>query len=285
MKLAIISGKGGTGKTSIAVGLFLAMVKSNISVSLVDLDVEEPNTHLFFKKDKEDKKSTPISFFIPQSNSELCTYCGACSTACQYHALAVFSNSWMVFPELCHDCRRCYDHCPTGALTKNPIKVGKVQTKNFQKSLLIEGRMETGKTQTTHVIKETKKQVLEPLWQIWDGPPGTSCPALESIKGANRIWVVTEPSPLGMHDLKLILSALKEEPVVKEVILNKSEKIIPPKIIKICQEFQVPLIAQFPFSKKGAKAYAHGKSLWDIKKNRPTFLNLVKHFKGVFHES
>lgn len=285
MKLAIISGKGGTGKTSIAVGLFLAMAKSNIPVSLVDLDVEEPNTHLFFKKENQNPKKIPLSFFIPQLDQNLCTHCGACALVCQYHALAVFSNSWMLFPELCHACKRCYDHCPTGALKEKPRVIGQVQKQVLNNGILAEGRMETGNTQTTHVIKETKKQVLEPLYQIWDGPPGTSCPALESVRGANRIWVVTEPSPLGMHDLKLILSALKEEPVVKEVILNKSEKLIPPKIIEICQEFQVPVIAQIPFSKKGAKAYAHGKSLWDIKKNRPIFLNLVKHLKGVFNES
>ena len=262
MKIAIASGKGGTGKTTLSVNLasFLAEQKQ---VVLADLDVEEPNSGLFIQADLIHEENTYK--MVPEWMEDQCTLCGVCQKVCNFHAVIQLDKMIMVFPELCHACYACSELCPSDALPMIRKKMGKL--KYFRKDNLnfIESRLDIGEEQAVPLIKQTQQYISKQLngidIHIYDSPPGTSCPVIEATKDVDYVILVTEPTPFGLHDLKLAVETMRELKKEMGVVINR-DGIGNNDVWKYCEKEQIPVLAKIPNDRRIAEMYAQGQLIY-----------------------
>lgn len=288
MKIAIASGKGGTGKTTLSTNL-AAYIAESQKVVLSDLDVEEPNSGLFIKGAliKEENKFT----MKPEWKEDKCTLCGLCQEVCNYNAIVKLGNEIVVFPELCHSCYACSELCPTNALPMVPQKMGVL--KHFEKNGIsfIESRLDIGQEQAVPLIAQTLEFVdenfLDTSIKLYDSPPGTSCPVIEATKDADFIILITEPTPFGFNDLKLAIETMKKLEKKFAVVINRFG-IGNDDVVEYCEKENIPLIAKIPNDRKVAELYSRGELIYDkipevkqeLKKITDYILNILKPNKA-----
>jgi MinD superfamily P-loop ATPase len=251
MIVTVASGKGGTGKTSVAVNMALSVG----NVQLLDCDVEEPNAYLFLNVDSQ--RTEPICTSIPLINHELCTYCGKCSSACQYNALFVASENLLVFPELCHGCGGCALVCPKSAITWEKHRIGAVKFGSADDLTLVYGELEVGKPLAVPIIKAVKSHIAEGKNVIIDSPPGTSCSFVETVRGSDFCVLVTEPTPFGLHDLKIAVQVLKKIAVPFGVVVNRAG-IGDNKVYEYCRTENINVLLEIPYQRRIAELYSKG---------------------------
>ncbi len=262
MKIAIASGKGGTGKTTLSTNLATFMAES-ANVVLTDLDVEEPNSGLFVQG--ELLHSEPKNKMIPHWEKENCSLCGNCQKVCNFNAILKMGDSIMVFPELCHGCYACCELCPTESLPMQPKQMGEL--KHFRAGDLdfVESRLMISEEQAVPLIKQTIDYVdanfPADTFKIFDAPPGTSCPVIEATKDADLVLLITEPTPFGLHDLKLAVETVRQLGKPFGVVLNR-HGIGDDKVPAYCAAEGIPLVACIPNSRKIAETYAAGQLLY-----------------------
>ena len=254
MNIAIVSGKGGTGKTLVATNLaYLASRQKK--VRLVDLDVEEPNDRLFFKTDKITEKAAEI--MMPDVDNSICNSCGKCSEVCQFNAIINYGADTLVFPELCHSCYACYELCPVKAIKVKFREIGKLGSYKSGNLQLTEGRLNVGELSAPFLIKKVKDQVSNNTLNFLDCPPGNSCSLVEAISDADFVVVVTEPTLFGLHDFKAIVETLYMLKKDFGVVINKyspDNKLID----EYCLEEHIGILGRIPLSQKTAAIYAAG---------------------------
>ena len=251
MIISVASGKGGTGKTTVSTSLALSVE----GAMLLDCDVEEPNSHLFIKPDIGEKENVYIP--VPEVDEALCNGCGKCREICRYNAIAVLNDNVLVFEELCHGCGSCSYFCPQGAIHERDREVGVVEIGDKNGLQFIHGKLLIGTPMPTPVIKAVKKHIDPAKVNIIDVPPGTSCPVVESIKGSDYCILVTEPTPFGLHDLKLAVSVLQKMKIPFGVVINRSD-LGDNKTKEYCDRNRIPLLMKIPFDRNIASAYARG---------------------------
>jgi MinD superfamily P-loop ATPase len=255
MKIAIASGKGGTGKTLISTNLARVALEKG-RVCLFDLDVEEPNAHLFFQQIKQ--QSQAVEKMIPVVDDSICELSGVCSKVCEYHAIITLANQVMVFPELCHSCYGCLEMCPSHAISEGKKQIGQIKHGTKNGLQLVSGLLKVGESSTTALIRDVKKfPVQECEWYIYDAPPGTSCPVIETVKDLDYVVLVGEPTPFGLHDLNLLVQVLQEIGQPFGVVVNKS---VPgnERIEKYCAQKDIDILTHIPLRSDIAGAYAKG---------------------------
>ena len=251
MKLAIASGKGGTGKTTIATNLALSLE----NVQLLDCDVEEPDSHLFL--DIKLKKIDDILISIPKIDEKKCDYCGECSRFCQYHALAVVRDKVLFFPDLCHGCGGCTLVCPKVAITEETRPIGKLEGGSYGKLEFYQGLLNIGEAMATPIIKALKNKIKENKNTIIDSPPGTACPVIESVNETDFVLLVTEPTPFGLHDLKLAVEMVRAMNLPFGIIINR-DGIGDNRVEKYCDEEKIKILMKIPHDEQIARLYSKG---------------------------
>lgn len=251
MIVSIASGKGGTGKTSVAVNMALSIG----NVQLLDCDVEEPNVHLLLKPKLNEEK--PVYVSIPRINEEICDYCGKCAEFCQYNAIFVSSEKVLIFPELCHSCGGCSIVCPRKAITEEKHRIGTLKLGSARDLKLVYGELEVGEPMAVPVIREVKRHIASDKPIILDSPPGTSCPVIETVKGSDFCVLVTEPTPFGLHDLKITVQVLEDMGIPFGVVLNRAG-IGDKKVYEYCGEKDIPILLEIPFQRRIAELYSRG---------------------------
>ncbi|NPA37639.1 MAG: P-loop NTPase [Chlorobi bacterium] len=266
-KIAVASGKGGTGKTTVSVNLYHFINKYlTQEVQLVDCDVEEPNDLLFFGNAKEVSRET-INQMVPRIDNEKCTYCRKCAEWCEFNAIVVIPPVQFaeVNPSLCHSCGACLVACEYDAMKEYPEPIGEVTFYKTEEGLgLAEGRLKIGSAMQTMLIKELKKRVPDNDGIVlFDAPPGTSCPVVETVSDADYILLVTEPTPFGLHDLTLMVEMLKEIKQPFGVIVNKAG-LGNNDVYDYLKKENIEIIGEIPFDKEYASKYAAGNLLQDI---------------------
>jgi len=263
MKIAIASGKGGTGKTTLSTNL-ASFLSENHKVILTDLDVEEPNSGLFLEK-KLIKKYDKFKM-IPEWNKTNCSLCGNCQEVCNYHAVIKIVDMIMVFPELCHSCYACSELCPTGSLPMIEKKMGELKHYKTGKFDFIESRLEIGEEQAVPLIKQSIKFVDEKFdtdyIKIFDSPPGTSCPVIEATKDADFVILITEPTPFGFNDLVLAIETMQELKKDFGVVINRYG-LGNNDIEEYCKKHNINILAKIPNSKQIAELYSKGELLYN----------------------
>jgi len=267
MKIAIASGKGGTGKTTVAVNLYYFLSKNlNGNVQLIDCDVEEPNDLLFFPGSVK-TDGLEIYNFVPEIDTEKCTFCRKCTDWCEFNAITLVKNLGFaeVSHDLCHSCGACSTACEFDAITEHPQSLGTISEYEvgFGKRVT-EGRLRIGSSMQTALIKEVKKATAGNAdITIFDAPPGTSCPVVETVSDADYVILVTEPTPFGLYDLKLTVDLIEELNISFGVVVNKAG-LGDRKVYDFLESKQIELIGDIPFSKEYASQYSKGELIRNI---------------------
>ncbi len=263
MKIAIASGKGGTGKTTLSANLAAFLSKTE-SVVLADLDVEEPNSGLFIKGKLADEETKYK--MIPEWKEETCTLCGECQKNCNFHAVIQLGPQILVFPELCHSCYACSELCPTDSLPMVRQRMGELKHYSEDNIAFIESRLDIGQEQAVPLIGQTIQYVEDNfddnILKIYDAPPGTSCPVIEATKDADFIILVTEPTPFGLHDLKLAVETVKELRKPFAVVINRWG-LGDEKVLDYCKDNDIPIIAKIPNLRQIAEIYSRGELIFE----------------------
>jgi len=257
MIISVASGKGGTGKTTIAVNLALSLD----NVQLLDCDVEEPNAHIFLKP--EIKEKIPAFIPIPEVDETKCNTCGKCREVCAYHAIAVIPSSngdkgsVLIFPHLCHGCGACSLLCPQKAIKEVDKEIGVIELGTSGNIQFGHGKLNVGEIMAPPLIRQVKKHINPTRIVIIDAPPGTSCPVIAAVKESDYCILVTEPTPFGLNDLILAVEVLKKLRVPFGVVINRSD-IGDDKVDKYCQDNKIPVLLRIPFDRDIAFLYSRG---------------------------
>lgn len=251
MIIAIASGKGGTGKTTVAVNMALSLE----NVQLLDCDVEEPNSYILLQPTINE--ITQVCTQTPMISEELCDYCGKCSKFCAYNALFVASKTIMVFPELCHSCGGCKIVCPKNAITDKKRPIGIIKKGKAKDVEIVYGELNVGEAMAIPLIRAVKNQIKSDKTVIIDAPPGTACSLVVSVHKTDYCILVTEPTPFGLHDLKISVQVLKDLNVPMGVVINRAG-FGDRKVYQYCEKENIPLLMEIPFDKKIAKLYSRG---------------------------
>lgn len=256
MQLAIASGKGGTGKTTVALNLAYIASQQGKAVQYLDCDVEEPNGHLFLNPEIEETRS--VGMPVPEVDESKCTGCGLCREICQYNAITCFNKMVLVFPELCHGCGGCTLVCPENAITEKSRSVGIVEKGKSGNIQFVHGKLRIGEAMSPPLIREVKKEVNPDIINIIDVPPGTSCPVITAIQGSDFVLLVTEPTPFGLNDLELAVDMVKELGLLYGVVVNRHEN-NNESAREFCKKNNISILAEIPDDRRVAEAYSIGK--------------------------
>jgi MinD superfamily P-loop ATPase len=258
MTVAIASGKGGTGKTTLATNLSSHLAESR-PVVLVDLDVEEPNSGLFIRSALRHREDTFRP--VPVWDQQQCSLCGLCAEVCNFHAIIRIGEQIMVFPELCHSCHACSELCPADALPMNGLKMGTLTHSATQALSLVESRLDVGQEQAVPLIAQTiayvERTFPDNALKVFDAPPGTACPVTAATKSADVVILVTEPTPFGLHDLKLAVETMRELGKRFAVVVNRYG-IGNDTVLDYCRTEEIDVVAKLPNSRRVAELYSRG---------------------------
>jgi MinD superfamily P-loop ATPase len=255
MNIAIASGKGGTGKTTIAMSLAACYVKNGMDVALLDCDVEEPNVNLFLKAEIE--KTETFNVLIPNVDESRCSGCGECERICAFNAIVLVKGKPLVFSDMCHSCGGCYHICPERAIEEIDKATGVIESGSRNGICFAGGRLNIGEAMSPPLIREVKRRHRGSEVQILDSPPGTSCPAVEAMKDSDFVVLVTEPTPFGMHDLMLAAGAVRALGIPFGVVVNRAD-IGDGSFMEQYRERGYNVIASIPHSREIAEAYSRG---------------------------
>jgi MinD superfamily P-loop ATPase len=251
MKVAVASGKGGTGKTTVSVNLALSLE----NVQLLDCDVEEPDCNVYLGLHLEHLQDVTIP--VPYINKEKCTYCGKCADFCQFNALAIFPQNNVVFAELCHGCGGCTLICPEDAITERERAIGTLERGFLNTMEFIRGVLNIGEPMATPVIRVLKQTIDTSKRVILDSPPGNGCPVIETVSGCDFCLLVTEPTPFGLHDLKMAVKLTQVLSVPCGVVINRWGIGSAP-VEEYCSKEAIPVLMKIPHDRKIAELCAQG---------------------------
>jgi len=255
VKLALASGKGGTGKTTLSTALALS---ARGPVWLLDCDVEEPNCHIFIQP--ESQRTVPVPVPVPVIDDTKCTGCGACGEICQFNAIVPLGKKTLVFPELCHSCGGCARVCPSGAITEQDIIVGTLEISTRDHVTFVKGQLDVGRAMSGPVIKAVKQFASDDHVTVIDCPPGTSCPMIAAVSGVDFVLLVTEPTPFGLHDLRLAVETVRTLGLPFGVAINRSDA-GDDRVETYCRDEDIAVMVRIPEDRRIAEAYSNGNVL------------------------
>ena len=259
MRIVVASGKGGTGKTTIAVNLALSLFEREPG-QFLDCDVEEPNAHIFLKPRIE--HVTSMEKLLPTVNDALCTHCGDCAKACEFNAIAVIGKKVLVYNELCHGCGLCRMVCPTDAISEVPHELGVIESGTARLAPFSHGRLNIGEAMATPIIQKLKQTIIPDRLVVLDAPPGTGCPTIAALHGADLALLVTEPTPFGLHDLAAAVGVARTLNVPVAAIINR-DGVGDDRVEAYCRQEGIPIVMKIPFDREIASLYAAGIPLVD----------------------
>lgn len=255
MIISIASGKGGTGKTTVATNL-AASVGGDVQV--LDCDVEEPNSHLFLHPTVEEVQT--ITTPVPEVDTDKCNLCGKCAEICQFKAIVVIGETVLPFHELCHSCGGCMEVCPEKAITEVGRELGVIERGHRNGIEFVHGKLRVGEAMSPPLIRKVREYARPGVLTIIDAPPGTSCPVIASMKGADFVLLVTEPTPFGLHDLKLAVGAVNILGIPCGLVINRSD-MGDDQVRVFAREEGVPILMEIPFDRWIAETYSRGEMI------------------------
>ena len=255
--------KGGVGKSTFAILLSFKLVREGKKVVLCDCDVECPNDHLILNQ--ELKNPEPIYQEFPELDEEKCKKCGLCSRVCREHAIFWVKDNYPKFIlDLCSGCGACWITCPNNAIKRKKVIAGESFINKVKENFwLITGKSKIGIAETGPIVREVKKRAIDFAekinadYLIIDTSPGVHCNVIQALLNCNKVYAVTEPTPLGAYDLEVILELLKKLKIPAEIVLNKADVGNREKIEEIAKKFETKISIEIPYSEELVKAYCN----------------------------
>jgi len=273
--IAVASGKGGTGKTSVAVSLALSLP----DVQFLDCDVEEPNAAIFLRP--EIAETCPVSIPVPEVDEVKCAHCGKCAALCAYNAILDLGKKMLVFPHLCHGCGGCTLVCPEKAITEKGNNVGVVERGRADGIEFVQGILKVGEPMATPIIKKARSLIDKEKTVILDSPPGTSCPMIETVRTADFCILVTEPTPFGLNDLRLAVETVRQLQVPFGVIINCAG-VGNDEVKNYCLREDIPLLFEIPWDRRIAEGYSRGEPAVSVLPGmKNDFLKIIKKIQDM----
>lgn len=254
--IAVASGKGGTGKTTVAVNLAYWLAQRGRTVQYLDCDVEAPNGAIFLRPDFQSRRA--VSVPAPEVDLAKCDGCGRCGELCQYGAIVSVGGQVLTFEQLCHSCGGCARVCPTGAITEKGIEIGVIERGAAGAIDCVQGLLKIGHVRTPSLIREVKRCMDAAAIRIVDAPPGTSCPVVAAVRGADYVVLVTEPTPFGLHDLKLAVATVRTLGLPFGVVVNRVG-IGDGRAEDWCRDEGIAILAKLPEDRRIAECYSAGR--------------------------
>jgi MinD superfamily P-loop ATPase len=275
--VAIASGKGGTGKTTVATNLAQVAAGLGHKVQYLDCDVEEPNGHIFLKP--QITGASDIFLNVPKVDPEKCVACEKCGQICEYSAIVCINEHVLTFEQLCHSCGGCWRICPVGAIDTRPLKIGSLEFGRAGQVDFVAGKLRVGHVRTPALIKEVKKHTVKDCLAIIDVPPGTSCPVVQAVRNVDFVLLVTEPTPFGLHDLKLAVELLRQMNLPFAVVINRYG-VGNDEVEKYCAVENIKIVMKLPDDRRIAQAYSSGKMVTnELPEYESHFVDLAKALK------
>ncbi len=279
MIISVASGKGGTGKTTIATNLAASLERG---VKILDCDVEEPNSHLFLSPEIE--KTEPVFTPVPLIDENKCTYCNKCVEICRYKAITIIGKTILTFAELCHSCGGCMAVCPENAITEKGRELGHLDTGRSKEIGFVHGKLRVGEAMSPPLINRVRSYIEPDMVNIIDAPPGTSCPVITAMKNTDFVLMVTEPTPFGLHDLKLGVKAVKLIGIPCGLVINRSD-IGNDDVRDYAKEERLPILLEIPFDRNIAQIYSKGDLIVEkMPEYKEQFLKLYLSIENLVKE-
>ena len=265
-EIVIISGKGGTGKTSVTASLaYLA----NKNVMVADCDVDAADMHLLMKPEN-DRKEDFFSGVLAEIDQEKCIKCGKCAEVCRWDAILIIDNKYIVQPLDCEGCGYCARVCPTDAISMNEQNVGDWIISDVKTNTqMVHARLGIGAENSGKLVAKVKNEAkalaekLDKDFVVVDGSPGIGCPVVSSLSGASFVVLVTEPSVSGIHDVKRVYELVKKFGIKAGCIINKADINVDKanEIYKFLEDEKIDFIANIPYDENFTKAMTQGKTI------------------------
>jgi MinD superfamily P-loop ATPase len=283
MIIAVASGKGGTGKTTVATSLAQSLTAAGQQAAslpdrnsprshgplgqdeklvFLDCDVEEPNAALFLEPVLDDRQE--VGILIPEVDRDLCTFCGRCAEVCPWHAIAVVGRKVLVFPELCHGCGSCTLNCPEHAIHEVLHVMGVLESGQAGPIAFGHGVLNVGEAMSVPIIRQLKAKHMDRSGggiTILDASPGTSCPVVETMRGADFVLLVTEPTPFGLHDLRLTVQVARDELGLPVGVVVNRDGVGDTGVDEYCAAQGIPILMRIPLDRRIAEAISGGQPL------------------------
>ena len=255
MNICFASGKGGTGKTLLATNLAVHLSRHFNRAAYLDADVEEPNGFLFLKPDLHTVDRVAVA--LPALRGDSCSGCGACQRFCAFNAVLAHGDGVLVFSELCHNCGGCLLVCPEQALIELPREVGTLSWGERDGLICGAGRLDVGEPRAEPVIERLLERAPEARITVVDAAPGTSCSAVAAAKTAELLVLVTEPTPFGLHDLRLAVEMGRRLELPLAAVINRAD-LGDDAVRGYLEREGVRILGEIPFRREIAEAYSRG---------------------------
>jgi len=259
-QIAITGGKGGTGKSTVATALAVALGKKH-RVLLVDADVDCPNDHLLLGIER--KKVKTVWQRIPEWDFKKCVNCGKCAEACKVNAIFAPKGKQPIFlPQQCNGCGACVLSCPNQAIEWSKKEIGYIFSGKGHGIDFLSGELKVKEAVSEFVVGALKEMLerekKEYDFVVVDTAAGTHCDVISALQGSEFALAVTEPTPLGEHDLELIMKLLSELKIPFKIVLNRSDVGKADLIEKIAKKYGKGIAAKIPYKKEIMIAYSKG---------------------------
>ena len=261
--IGITGGKGGTGKSTIATALAYSLAK-NKKVLLVDADVDCPNDHLLLNIKRTLIKK--VNQRIPEWNLSKCTKCGLCGTVCKSNAIVSIKNKIPIFmKQQCNGCGACKIICPVGAISWDEKEIGEIYSGNNYNIDFLSGQLKTNEPVSEFIVNSLNEIIEEKKkdydYVIIDTAAGTHCPVIAALENCDLTFAVTEPTPLGSHDMELILGLSKKLKIPMSIVLNRSDIGDEKMTEQLARKYNTKILAKIPYSKEIIDCYSKGKPI------------------------